>query len=55
MVAAVLQIVGFKGLDSENVVGTTGVYELHETLDRFLFESYVEPGRAHSLPETLVV
>jgi S-adenosylhomocysteine hydrolase len=55
MVAGVLQIVGFKGLDSENVVGTTGVYELHETLDRFLFESYAEPGRAHSLPETLLV
>lgn len=46
MFAGVLHAVGFKGDEDEDLVGKTGVFDLAEPLDRFLFESY---GRLQGL------
>jgi D-isomer specific 2-hydroxyacid dehydrogenase, NAD binding domain len=40
MLAGVLHALGFEGDDSEPITGRTGVFQLSEALDRFIFESY---------------
>jgi hypothetical protein len=40
MLAGVLQAMEFEGDESDGLVGRTGIFNLSETLDRFLFESY---------------